>query len=512
MVLENNLSLVKKVNRLLSWGHWFSFFNILLALAITAVYWLSEPSPQTILGWLYLLINWIGHTAFLCFMFFILTIFPVSLFFPYQRHVRGIAAILATAGLVLLIFDAYVYAALGYHIGSASFDQTVDLLRQQIVTNLRNFILIVAATSALLLAIELTVSNFCWKKIERLKQSVLKTPLMVLFTSCFMLSHVLHIYADANLKWDITKQDNVLPLSYPATAKTFLEKYQLVDLSARAEKQQQILTLPAKIAHGKTLHCTANGSTEKTLLILTDSLSVEQQGWFRTQGFRLLEQHFAPTNQQEALLNLLYGQFVNAHNPALLQHAPAWLQQLPNGLISISKSDDVTISDLPWLENTAVTTHYAIVFDNAPQQHWAHYQSYHNIAVISLAAEHPKFSLAPATVMTRWPGLMHDTPHTVTQHLDWLPTLLHQAGCTTEHPLLGDNLTAPSPLPKLNISQQEMVSFKKDKMVILRPDGSYGVWSAGTLVPLNEKLDIPMLTDALKRINIPAEKTAPRID
>src|SRR5690606_31392831 len=135
MVLENNLSLVKKVNRLLNWGHWFSFFNILLALVVTSAYWLSEPGPVSALGWLYLLLNWIGHTAFLCFMFFILTVFPVSLIFPYQRHVRGMAAILATTALVILIFDAYVYASLGYHIGSASFEQAAELLRQQIVTN-----------------------------------------------------------------------------------------------------------------------------------------------------------------------------------------------------------------------------------------------------------------------------------------------------------------------------------------------------------------------------------------
>ena len=152
MVLENNLSLVKKVNRLLNWGHWFSFFNILLALAVTSVYWLAEPLPVSILGWLYLPLNWIGHTAFLCFMFFILTIFPISLVFPYQRHVRGLAAILATVALIVLIFDAYVYANLGYHVGSASLDQAAELLRQQIVTNLRNFVLIVVTVAALLLA------------------------------------------------------------------------------------------------------------------------------------------------------------------------------------------------------------------------------------------------------------------------------------------------------------------------------------------------------------------------
>ena len=229
MVLENNLSLVKKVNRLLNWGHWFSFFNILLALAVTSVYWLAEPLPVSMMGWLYLPLNWIGHTAFLCFMFFILTIFPVSLVFPYQRHVRGLAAILATVALIVLIFDAYVYANLGYHVGSASLDQAVELLRQQIVTNLRNFVLIVLAVGTLLLAVELTLSNYCWKKVERLKQSGITRPLFTLFIGSFMLSHLIHIYADANLKYDVTKQDNVLPLSYPATAKTFLARYQLVD-------------------------------------------------------------------------------------------------------------------------------------------------------------------------------------------------------------------------------------------------------------------------------------------
>ena len=164
MVLEQNLSLVKKVNRLLNWGHWFTFFNILLALLVTSSFWWSEPLPQTVLGSVYLLVNWLGHTAFLCFMFFILTIFPLSLIFPYQKHVRGLGATLATIGMVLLIFDAYVYNQLGYHLGSASFDQTLALLRAQVVTNLRNFVLIVTLVGALLLTLQIWLSNFCWKK------------------------------------------------------------------------------------------------------------------------------------------------------------------------------------------------------------------------------------------------------------------------------------------------------------------------------------------------------------
>lgn len=503
MVLENSLSLVKKVNRLLNWGHWFSFFNIILALAITCGYWLSEPLPETLSAWTYLILNWLGHTAFLCFIFFIITIFPVSLIFPYQRHVRGLAAILATLGLVVLIFDLYVYASLGYHIGSASFDQTIDLLRQQIVTNLRNFILIVLTVGTALFAFELTLSNFCWKKIERLKQSGWGSPLFIVFVSSFMLSHLLHIYADASLKWEITKQDNVLPLSYPATAKTFLAKYQLVDLASRAEKQLEIFSLPDTIQSNKNLTCTPENRGKSTLLLITDNLNAERKSGLFQEGFRELEQHFAPKNAPEALLNLLYGQYMNTTAAAeSLRQPPGWLQH-PANLLTITSRNNYLTETLPWLTENAPLTDYAIVFDPSPEDVWQQYARYEQIAIMTLTAPDKGFNLSPAQVLIRWTALQKQSEHLVTQHLDWLPTLLAQSGCRLlQQHWLGDDLLSPAGLPKLNISQQEIISFKKDKMVILRTDGSYGTWSAGTLVPLNEKLDIPMLTDALKRINL----------
>lgn len=502
MVLENNLSLVKKVNRLLNWGHWFSFFNILLALAVTSVYWLAEPLPVSVLGWLYLPLNWIGHTAFLCFMFFILTIFPISLVFPYQRHVRGLAAFLATSALIVLIFDAYVYANLGYHVGSASLDQAVDLLRQQVVTNLRNFILIVLTVAALLLSIELTLSNFCWKKIERLKKSAIAAPLFMLFIGSFMLSHLIHIYADANVKYDVTRQDNVLPLSYPATAKTFLARYQLIDLNKQNQIQLDKLSLPDPFSISQGMVCEAAPGKKSTLLLLTNNVSAELAAQLSTFGLRPLEQHFAPVTQTEALLNLLYGKFLIEQNSAeLLLAAPTWLNALPDNRLSISRAADTKLAVLPWLTDAA-PAQYSIVFDDAPQVQWQTYSKFDNITVMSITGSHNQFSLAPAVVWSNWAALRQLQPHQVTQHLDWLPTLLAQAGCTTSNGQLGDNLLKPSILPKLNISAGEIISFKKDKMLILRADGSYGVWSAGTLLPLNDRLDLPMLTDALKRMEL----------
>lgn len=500
MVLEQNLSLVKKVNRLLNWGHWFSFFNILLALLVTAMFWWSEPLPQTILGWSYLVLNWLGHTAFICFMFFILTIFPLSLIFPYQRHIRGLAAALATLGLVILIFDAYVYSQLGYHIGSASIDQTIDLLRQQIVTNLRNFIVIVTLVAALIFALELVISNFCWKKISRLGQSGVGKPALVLFFGSFMLSHLMHIYADAKLHWDITRQDNVLPFSYPATAKSLLARYQLVDLTQRAQRQADKLSLHSLLRESAELRCDLP-QEPATLLLVTNTLQENQRQFLRAQHFRVYDQHFVPNNPIEALLNLLYGQFMAEQNLGeTLQQAPGWLSQLPKDRFAVVNRNAALSNSLPWASLELAQTPYAIVFDDAPELNWADYQAYPQIVVVPLHSDNRKFQLAPQTAMVRWPALLTQVKQHNSQQLDWLPTLLHAAGCHSESRWLGDNLLAPSNLPKLNISQQDIISIRKDKMMILRQDGSYGVWSAGTLVPLNDKLDVPMLTDALKRL------------
>lgn len=499
MVLEQNLSLVNKVNRLLNWGHWFTFFNILLALVITAAYWWAEPVPQSFMGWVYLVTNWLGHTAFLCFLFFILTIFPVTLIFPYQRHVRGIAAVLATFGLVALIFDAYVYQALGYHIGSASSEQTIDLLRQQVVTNLRNFILITSVVAALLLVIELVLSNFCWKKVPRLQASGVGQPALYLFLGCFVASHTLHIWADAQLELDVLKQDNVLPFTYPATANTFLAKYNVLDLSRLKESKAEQLQRPTNWREPEALHCVGQQSQPVTVLILP-ALSAADVALLEQKQFRAHQQHFAPVETQSALLNLVYGSMqLNKDMISVLQQAPAWMDQLPAGNFSISASDAEFQKILPWLsltENSAARVKVKFSRDLAAEL--ALLDTKQNTLILTTQAAESQFDLAPAQLYSNWPELNRIISNTVTQHLDLIPTLLAQLGCHSNWP--GDNWFKPSVYPKLNLLPHQMVSFKKDKMILVRDDGSYGVWSAGTLVPLNEKLDIPQLTDALKRV------------
>lgn len=504
MVLEQNLSIVNKVDRLLRWGHWYTFFNILLALLITGSYFLADPLPQSLIGWLYLLLNWVGHTAFLCFLFFILTIFPVSLIFPYQRHVRGIAAVLSTTGLVALIFDAYVYHSLGYHAGSASYEQTVDLLRQQVVTNLRNFILITTTVAALLLVVQLTISNYCWKKIARLSYSDLGRPILTILLGSFVLSHLLHIWGDARKIDEITRQDNVLPLTYPATARTMLTRYNLIENGTSTELSENSWLSLAKQPAQINLSCSAAPATAPIQLWVIPTEQEMPASVLKALGMRAMPQHMAPSDTLTAWHNLWYSRFASEQ---LLAEPPQWLQQLPKGYVQIQASPQ-------WLQKFPQLSSVVAAHQNKDAQ--LTWQLVDNIeaaiagirqsdsdsiqVLLPLTANAGKFGLAKVGLWYRWDTLQQRKLNEVTHQLDVVPTLLAQLGCYNQQPWHGDNLLIQSQQAKLNIVAGQLYMFRKDKMQLIDQNGDYSVWSAGSGVRLEQKLDIPLLTDALKRL------------
>lgn len=503
MVLEQNLSLVNKIDRLLRWGHWFTFFNVLLALLITGSYFLADPLPQSAIGWIYMLFTWLGHTAFICFLFFIITIFPVSLIFPYQRHVRGLAAVLATTGFVALIFDAYVYHSLGYHAGSASYEQTLDLLRQQVVTNLRNFVLITCTVAALLLWLQLVLSNFCWKKIARLSHSGVGQPALVLLLGSFVISHLLHIWGDASQNDAITRQDNILPFSYPATARTMLARYNLLDTSAgqldTTQLQKNWLEPTALRQLPVQLSCASAANTAPVHLVVLHKLTAAQQIQLKQLGMRHMNTHFAPVAKAQALDNLIYADM--AQNEP--QKAPDWLQQLPAGYVAFYSGNSWQ-QQLPWLkeQKTSATAllHWHFPDNDEALTPLLQQVGDSTLLVIELQGQSDKFALGTAAFWYRWPQLQQMRISDVTQHLDILPTLLAELGCFNQQNWSGDNLLQPQSQTKLNILNNQLYSFRKDKMLVVEEDGSFSVWSAGTAVRLEQRLDLPMLTDALKRL------------
>ena len=47
----------KRLLPIISWSHWFTFFNILLAIVLSSVYLINEARPETFIGSVYLLTN-----------------------------------------------------------------------------------------------------------------------------------------------------------------------------------------------------------------------------------------------------------------------------------------------------------------------------------------------------------------------------------------------------------------------------------------------------------------------
>ena len=238
-----------KIARLISWGHWFTFFNILLVLAIGTLYIEATEAPGSALGVLYLIINWLGHFAFLPFVFFIILIFPFCLVLPYTRVLRGIGTLVASFGLIALVADALFYRQYGYHLNTYSLSQLA--MDAETVFAGASFVILIGLllVFVVLLIFELGLANIAWKRLDRLQAKYWGPSLSAVFVACFLGSHSLHIWADAVFYTPITKQDDMFPLSYPTTAKTLMSKHGLL------EEQRQEAT-ENLIRHGTDIHLT----------------------------------------------------------------------------------------------------------------------------------------------------------------------------------------------------------------------------------------------------------------
>lgn len=148
-----------KIARLISWGHWFTFVNILISLAVGTLYVEAAEPPGTILGVVYMLVSWIGHFAFLPFVFFIILIFPFCMLVPYARVLRGIAALLASLGLIALVADAVFFRYYGYHLNTYSLSQLASDAEAAFAGASFVIILALLLSFLVILAFEVVIAN-----------------------------------------------------------------------------------------------------------------------------------------------------------------------------------------------------------------------------------------------------------------------------------------------------------------------------------------------------------------
>lgn len=493
-----------RAHRLLHWGHWFTFLNIFIALLISITYLTPETIPDTTIGWVYLLTSWIGHTAFLCFVCFLVTVFPVSFIFPYQKHVRGIAALLATAGVLLLTVDAYAFNKLGYHIASSSVDEIIILLSRSWETHKTSGTLWLVGLTSAILGYELLISNFTWKRHRGFAENKRYQWLALPFLTCFVISHVLHIWADAKGNMDITKQDNLFLLSYPMTAKTLLARYDLLDLHLlHSQKTKPLNGSPIKVplAFDTTEYCTTTSAPNSDIAIVVtpESLTPTQMLSLQSDSFEAFDKHLQPVDLEDALFSLFFG-LPSFYKERLLTtpHIPAWIDVLQRQNIAVQidilepayqeqLSRIYTVIERINHHNPENATHHIhfSLFPSLPTQ--VNVQTYDNAIFLSLSGKQIS-SVHKSTLFVKWNGPNRYRDQITTNSgisgmflYDWFacPEL-------REKTMLNTNIfSRAAKQPRVEFTNDTLLSLHKDKITfIATTDGNTQTYSATTLKPL----------------------------
>ncbi|EEY8278499.1 cardiolipin transport protein PbgA [Escherichia coli] len=216
----------EKVSQMVSWGHWFALFNILLSLVIGSRYLFIADWPTTLAGRIYSYVSIIGHFSFLVFATYLLILFPLTFIVGSQRLMRFLSVILATAGMTLLLIDSEVFTRFHLHLNPIVWQLVINPDENEMA---RDWQLMFISVPVILL-LELVFATWSWQKLRSLtRRRLFARPLAAFLFIAFIASHVVYIWADANFYRPITMQRANLPLSYPMTARRFLEKHGLLD-------------------------------------------------------------------------------------------------------------------------------------------------------------------------------------------------------------------------------------------------------------------------------------------
>lgn len=554
----------KRLLQLVSWSHWFTFFNILAAILLSSIYVLSESMPETLLGQTYLVTTWLSHMAFLTFMSFVLILFPITLLFPRTRFIRVVASIVFTIELLLLLLDAFIYTRLGYHLNISSSAPILELINNEIQQNSRAFWFISLVLTLVILSFELIASNYAWKHLKELQKTVFARFIIIPLVVFFFLSHIVHIWADANLDYDVLRQDTVLPLSYPSTAKTLLTKYGMFDRVDYIARRTSPLAFTDAVPNYPKYQgqCASNSVLQQSVfMVITDqTLQAQQLDKIKQrtkQGTLSLDNHVDNALPKEAWFNLFYSLpsiYKNALNeqqvqPLLFQiidqkslaksftiigednaetlatrnglsHLTDTLFTQPINLHDISSLifADKLNSYLPGLHVFYFKGNNSYQFElflDALMSAQTKKQNKDILWISSIGNESTETSLSIKPVLLVIPDTKTRTVNKLTSHMDIQPTLINNwLGCEIDvksysngddiRQLENDRIIA-------NTMDNGIVVFNKDKSMFVDQNGNFQSYSIQLAAPITAKPDFPLMIDGvhfIKRFSKQAKENA----
>lgn len=490
----------QRVTKLVNWGHWFALANIVIAIVIASIFVFSSPMPGTGVGTLYLLTNWLGHIGFMTFFGFVIFILPLCYLATNTRAIKASASGIAAIGLALLAFDALLFNRTGFHI---SF-HAADLLKNEAQTQISAFYWQQWTYLLMLFLVwfgfQLVLANAIWKRVERFSRHKIGVPVASFFVVCFVTSHAVHVWADAELYQPIIKQDNMFPLSYPATAKTTMSRYGLLDLAAYEERKQlqfnpeiHNISYPAE-----PVYCSIDATKNMTVIVQIDNAAIPS---IADLGLSNLENYHSTASSLQGLVTTtlfgvpeIYQDTLNNKRPVLLA--------LPAGLgMPVSIHFDESVPDTMFaqyrqpLSNKHNGLHLAFLPASAIENYLSEDMLRNNKVMIATGFANEN---SQGTLYSNM-ALNADIASTE----DLAPTILNALGCMapTTFYSTGQNLLNPSRKWLVSTSGERIVVFHNGKRTDVLSNGSYEITDTVTGKRSNAPLNVDLLSQAIKHLS-----------
>ncbi len=541
----------KRLLQLVSWSHWFTFFNIIAAILLSSIYVFNEAMPETLLGQTYLVTTWLSHMAFLTFMSFVLILFPITILFPRTRFIRVVASIIFTAELLLLLLDAFIYSRLGYHLNISSSAPILELITNEIQQNSRIFWFVSLVLWLVILSFELLASNYAWKHLKELQKTIFARFIVVPLVVFFFFSHIVHIWADANLEYDVLRQDTVLPLSYPSTAKTLLTKYGMfdeVDYIARRTSPLAFTDVMPKYPTYQGQCPNDSALKQSVFMVLTDDTLTSQQLEKIKQrvkrGKLSLDNHIDNALPKDAWFNLFYSLPSIYKTDVLAQNTqPLLLQIIEKKNLAKSftvigeeanASSETELSNLIttlFPESNKLNDISSLIFadklnSRAPGLHVFYFKGQNSyqfelfldalmsaqnkkqqkdiLWISSIGNQTTDTSLSTKPALLILPESKNKSVNKLTSHMDMQPTLIkrwldcdidvkHYSNGVDIKRLKKDRIIA-------NTMDDGVVVFNKDKSMFVDQNGNFQSYSIQLAAPITAKADFPLMIDGVNFI------------
>ena len=239
---------------------------------------------------------------------------------------RILAVIIATIAMTLLLIDIEVFSYFRMHLNfsiwqvlTSSDDNMLNAQWQKLFIFVPFF-----------LVLETVFALWSWRKLRSLNKRRRYFHLVIsVFILSFISSHLIHIWADANFYRPITMQRSSLPVSYPLTARHFLEKYGFIkagNYEMRIEQEGNPFAIAVEYPLGKIKYQTTDNRYNLLMIVVDDWYGPEQLSNmpklqdFASQHIQFTRHYSSSTQNYLGDFSLFYGLDANYYNSILASH------------------------------------------------------------------------------------------------------------------------------------------------------------------------------------------------